>query len=192
MQETWVQSMDWEDPLEKEMATHSSTLAWKTLWTEEPGGLQSMRLQRVGHDRETKLWWWKVLLALSSVCEGKGGKCRTVHPGSAAERTAQGHSRRGKELSPHSWPRARGKLSECPWARAPAAPSWPWPCPPGRTSGVPPSSVLAAAQTPSMCFRRENQEEIRNSPTQVGAGTRDWGEGFVFYWLSKLKFFNST
>ena len=48
--------MDWEDPLEKEMATDSSTLARTTLWTEEPGGLQSMRLQRVGHDRETKLW----------------------------------------------------------------------------------------------------------------------------------------
>ena len=42
MQETWVPSLGWEDPLEKEMATHSSTLAWKIPWTEEPGGLQSM------------------------------------------------------------------------------------------------------------------------------------------------------
>ena len=42
MWETWVQSLGWEDPLEKEMATHSSIHAWKTLWTEEPGGLQSM------------------------------------------------------------------------------------------------------------------------------------------------------
>ena len=50
MQETWVQSLGWEDPLEKEMATHSSILAWKTPWTEEPGRLQSMGLQRVGHD----------------------------------------------------------------------------------------------------------------------------------------------
>ena len=50
MQETWVQSLGWEYPLEEEMATHSSTLAWRILWTEEPGGLQSMRLQRVGHD----------------------------------------------------------------------------------------------------------------------------------------------
>ena len=41
MRETRVQSLDWEDPLEKEMATHSSTLAWKIPWTEEPGGLQS-------------------------------------------------------------------------------------------------------------------------------------------------------
>ena len=39
--ETWVRSLSWEDPLEKEMATHSSILAWRTLWTEEPGGLQS-------------------------------------------------------------------------------------------------------------------------------------------------------
>ena len=45
MQETWVQSLGWEDPLEKEMAIHSSILAWKIPWTEEPGGLQSMGLQ---------------------------------------------------------------------------------------------------------------------------------------------------
>ena len=50
MQETWVRSLGWEDPLEKEMATHSRTLAWEIPWTEEPGGLQSMGLQRVGHD----------------------------------------------------------------------------------------------------------------------------------------------
>ena len=49
MQETWVQFLGWEDPLEKEMATNSSILAWRIPWTEEPGGLQSMRLQRVGH-----------------------------------------------------------------------------------------------------------------------------------------------
>ena len=50
IQETWVQSLGWEDPLEKEMATHSSTLAWKIPWMEEPGRLQSMGLQRVRHD----------------------------------------------------------------------------------------------------------------------------------------------
>ena len=55
MQETWVQSLGWEDPLEKEMATHSSILAWKTPWTEEPGGLQSMGSHRVGHNRVTSL-----------------------------------------------------------------------------------------------------------------------------------------
>ena len=50
MWETWVLSLGREDSLEKEMATHSSTLAWKIPWTEEPGGLQSMGSQRVGHD----------------------------------------------------------------------------------------------------------------------------------------------
>ena len=50
MQETWVQSLGWEDPLEKEMAIHSSTIAWKIPRTEEPGRLQSMGSQRVGHD----------------------------------------------------------------------------------------------------------------------------------------------
>ena len=48
--ETQVRFLGWEDPLEEEMATHSSTLSWKIPWTEEPGGLQSMRSQRVGHD----------------------------------------------------------------------------------------------------------------------------------------------
>ena len=50
MQETRVRSLGWEDPLEEEIATHSGTLAWKIPWTEEPGGLQSMGLQRVGHN----------------------------------------------------------------------------------------------------------------------------------------------
>ena len=50
MQETQVRSLGWEDPLEKEMATHASTLAWKIPWTEEPGRLQSMGSQRVEHD----------------------------------------------------------------------------------------------------------------------------------------------
>ena len=50
MWETWVQSLGWEDLLEKEMTTHSSTLAWKIPWMEEPGRLQSMGSQRIGHD----------------------------------------------------------------------------------------------------------------------------------------------
>ena len=49
-QETRVQSLGWEDPLEEKMATQSSILAWEMLWTEEPGGLQSMGLQRVAHN----------------------------------------------------------------------------------------------------------------------------------------------
>ena len=50
MQETWVRSLGWEDPLEKERTTHSSILAWVTPWTEEPGRLQSIGSQRVGQD----------------------------------------------------------------------------------------------------------------------------------------------
>ena len=50
MQETWVRSLGREDPLEKKMAIHSSTIAWKIPWTEEPGGLQSMGSQRVRYD----------------------------------------------------------------------------------------------------------------------------------------------
>ena len=50
MQGTWVRSLGWEDPLQKQMATHSSILAWRIPWTQEPGGLQSMGLQRVGND----------------------------------------------------------------------------------------------------------------------------------------------
>ena len=54
VQETWVQSLDWEDPLEEGMATHSSILTWEIPWTEEPGGLQSVGSQRVGHNWATK------------------------------------------------------------------------------------------------------------------------------------------
>ena len=55
VQETWAQSLGWgEDPLEKGMATHSSILAWEIPWTEEPGGLQSLGSQRVGHNLVTK------------------------------------------------------------------------------------------------------------------------------------------
>ena len=53
MQEIWLRSLGWEDPLEKEMATHSSILAWEIPWTEESGGLQSTGLQRVGRDLKT-------------------------------------------------------------------------------------------------------------------------------------------
>ena len=57
MWETWVRYLSWEDPLEKEMVTHSSILAWRITWTEEPGRLQSMGSQRVGHD-------WVTLISL--------------------------------------------------------------------------------------------------------------------------------
>ena len=55
MRETRVRSLGWEDPLEKEMAIHSRTIAWKIPWTEEPGRLQAMGSQRVGHDGATSL-----------------------------------------------------------------------------------------------------------------------------------------
>ena len=70
MWKTWVQSLGWEDPLKKGMGTHSSVLAWRILMAEEPGGLQSMRLQRVRHDwttnththipglKHAKSWLW--------------------------------------------------------------------------------------------------------------------------------------
>ena len=54
MQETWVRSLVWEHPLEKEMATHSNILAWEIPWTEECGGLQSLGSQRVGCDLESE------------------------------------------------------------------------------------------------------------------------------------------
>ena len=65
MQETWVRSLGQEDPLEKGIATHSSTLAWKIPWTEEADGLQSMGSQRVGQD-------WATSLSLSFHCPGTG------------------------------------------------------------------------------------------------------------------------
>ena len=58
MRETWVPSLGQEDPLEKEMATHSSILAWRIPWTEEPGWLQSMGLQRVGLDWVTNTYFF--------------------------------------------------------------------------------------------------------------------------------------
>ena len=64
MQETWVWSLDWEDPLEKGMATHSSILAWRIPWTEEPGRIQLIGSQRVGHDWVTfsssHVWMWEL------------------------------------------------------------------------------------------------------------------------------------
>ena len=77
MRETWVWSLDQEDSLEKEMATHSGTLAWKIPWMEELGGLQSMGSQRVGHYWATSL---SLFLWLVSHCRGFSG-CRTQAPG---------------------------------------------------------------------------------------------------------------
>ena len=72
MRETWVRALGWEDPLEKEMATHSSILAWKIPWTEVPGRLQFMGLQRVAHD-------WATSLSLSTLlCLENSFSCMTL------------------------------------------------------------------------------------------------------------------
>ena len=64
MLETWVQSLSPQDPLEKGMATQSSILAWKIPWTEELGGLQSMRLQRIGHNSATNTWYFELFVCV--------------------------------------------------------------------------------------------------------------------------------
>ena len=74
MRETWVQSQGWEDLLEKEMATLSSILAWKISWTEEPGGLQSMGSQRVGHSWATNTY------LLTYLKTNTPGSCPSVLP----------------------------------------------------------------------------------------------------------------
>ena len=66
MQETWVQSLGWEDPLEEDMATHSSILAWRIPWTEEPVGLQSMGLHRVNVTE-------RLTLSIPNTAGGGGG-----------------------------------------------------------------------------------------------------------------------
>ena len=66
MQGTWVRSLGQEDPLEKEMATHSSIFAWRIPWTEEPGGLQSTGSQRVGHDCATSLHFTSLTTSYTS------------------------------------------------------------------------------------------------------------------------------
>ena len=75
MWETWVRSLGREDPLEKEMATHSGILAWRIPWMEEPGGLQSTGLQRVGHDWVSNLTWldreaktWIIIITTLIAC----------------------------------------------------------------------------------------------------------------------------
>ena len=84
MQETQVWSLGREDPLEKEMATHSGILAWRIPWMEEPGGLESMGSQRVRHDRETSLHWehWSPVplpCEGSSQMDGRGWRQGRAH-----------------------------------------------------------------------------------------------------------------
>ena len=82
MQKTWVRSLGWKDPQEEEMAIYSSILAWKIPWTEEPGGLHSIGLHRVGHNyiaqtKEEELWlghWGEVQGQSLLNCELVGGR----------------------------------------------------------------------------------------------------------------------
>ena len=80
MQETQIRSLDWEDPLKKEMATHYSIVAWEIPWTEEPGGLQSMVSQRVGHSLVTKEQQQHFNGGILGITQGDGRTDLSVHP----------------------------------------------------------------------------------------------------------------
>ena len=96
MRETWVRSLSWEDPLEKEMATHSSFLAWKIPWTEEPGRVQSMESQRVGHDWATSLRSpIKVSSTVSALDVGSGQSTAGSSPSRPQEGGYKPHEYRG-------------------------------------------------------------------------------------------------
>ena len=100
MWETWVRSLRQEDPLEKEMATHSSTLAWKIPWMEEPGRPQSVRSQRVGDNWATSPSWEVQGFSSSSV--GKDSACNAGDSGSVpalGRSPGEGH---GNQLR-YSW-----------------------------------------------------------------------------------------
>ena len=99
MRDTWVRSLGREDPLEKEMAAHSSTLAWKIPWMEEPGGLQSVGLQRVGHNWATSL---KRLLSFRHSSVGKESTCNPGDPGSIPESGRSAREGTGYPLQ-YSW-----------------------------------------------------------------------------------------
>ena len=97
MWETWVQPLVQEDPLEKEMAIHSSTLAWKIPWTEKPGRLQSMGSQRIGHDWATSL----SLVTLSPLESGGLSIVQTSKP--RLQLSFPKGQRRGKETKKSRW-----------------------------------------------------------------------------------------
>ena len=137
MQETWIWSLVWEDPLEKGMATHSSILTWRIPWTEEPGGLQSMGLQRVRHDWATNTFTPPFILLLFQHrgLKPKMGKCFSSVQFS--------HWVMSSSLRPHGLQHAR---PPCP---SPTLRVHPNPCPLGRwcnptisSSVIPSSSCL--------------------------------------------------
>ena len=99
-QEMGVQSLGWEDPLEKEMAAYSSILAGKIPWTEEPGGLQSIRLQRVRHDWATEHCMHRAVQSVGEAAENTNGAC-----------TSEAH--RGNVIYPSSWRNFRSHSIHC-------------------------------------------------------------------------------
>ena len=125
--DTWVRSLGWEDPLEKAMATHSSTLARKIPWTEEPGRLQSMGSQRVGHDWVTSLSFpLSHFQSCMTLCDSMGHS----PPGSSGRGVLQGRilewvaisfsraSSRPRDLTPVSYvPKLTGRsfITRAPW-----------------------------------------------------------------------------
>ena len=80
MQETWVRTLGWEDPLQKGIATHSSILAWRIPWTEESGGLQSLELQRIGHDWATNVLFPQAMSVMWKVKVLKRIRFQPPHP----------------------------------------------------------------------------------------------------------------
>ena len=106
MWETQVRSLGWGDPLEKEMATYSSILAWKIPWTEEPGRLQSMGLRRVGHDSyftSLHLTFYRFyFIFMTTLCGGYYSDEDSRHR--EVKGFTQGHrqSRRSEDLAPHT------------------------------------------------------------------------------------------
>ena len=105
MQETWVRSLGWEDPLEKEMAIHSSTIAWKIPWTGEPGRLQSMGSQRVGEGNGKSLQYSCLENTRNSMKMQKDRTLKDDLPGSVGAQYATGdqwrnNSRKNEEREP--------------------------------------------------------------------------------------------
>ena len=119
MPETWVQSLGWEDPLEKGMATHSSILAWRIPWTEEPGGLRSMGSWRVGYNWMTNTFTFLyVFLSLSifSTYSFFLPVCLSIHPSISKQPTSMGRIdfHKGIDLSPSLtllWDHSQSSLS---------------------------------------------------------------------------------
>ena len=141
MQEMWVLSLGWEDPLEKKMATHSSILAWRIPGTEEPGGLQSMGLQRVRHDLATK--------QQRSREEGPPASARGKTPELGR---AQGSCRRHIDGFPPKGPAQTGDRSSCRVQRA-------WKGPKVSGLGVGPRSSIAPATPDNSLTNRTAREE---------------------------------